>query len=86
MQVLSQLGSVGLRVGGPHWIGPHCRCVIADIGLGECGEWRLIWSNTYMGFSPADGSSFDFFSFGAIAFLRHASPLTTCTLKGNDVR
>lgn len=75
------LASVGLSVSGSHWIGPHYRwqgsdptadaChmhVIADIGLGECGEWRLSWSNIYMGLSPADGSSFDFFSFRAFAF------------------
>ena len=32
------------------------------------GDGVLIWSHVYMAFSPADGSSFEFFSFRAIAF------------------
>ena len=39
-------------------------CDITDICDMRDGAVR--GSNTYMGFSPADGSSFDFFSFRAI--------------------
>ena len=57
--------------------------LLAILGLispGECYLWEfqehaicagdglLIWSHIYMAFSPADGSSFEFFSFRAIAF------------------
>ena len=50
---------LGNAICGYAIIGKHAICA---------GDEVLIWSNTYMGFSPADGSSFEFFSLRAIAF------------------
>ena len=45
-----------------------CGYVIIQEHVICAGDGVLIWSHIYMTFSPVDGSSFEFFSFRAIAF------------------
>ena len=78
------ISAVGLRVSASHC---RCRYCFADTGLRDLqcrhrpGEHAEHWSNTYRGFPPAGGSSFEFLLLQSHCILsRPPTPVFLCYL------